>query len=231
MYRILVAEDDHDIVDLLKLYLETSSYEVLVANDGEEAYDLFKSYKIDLAIVDIMMPKLDGYGLTKLIRQESAIPILILSAKTDDMDKILGLKIGADDYITKPFNPLEVVARVQSNLRRFYDLNRTSKKLVPVLSLGELTLNVDEATLLKNGEFVQLTATEFKILQVFMSSPGQIFTKLQLYEYVNGGYVEGDDSSIVVHVSNLRDKIEKDPKNPRYIKTLRGIGYKFEKQD
>ncbi|MGT2828548.1 response regulator transcription factor [Streptococcus hillyeri] len=232
MHTILLAEDDHDIVELLQLYLESSAYKVLVAHDGEAAYDLFKSHEVDLAIVDIMMPKLDGYGLTKLIRQDSNIPIIILSAKISDVDKILGLNIGADDYVTKPFNSLEIVARVQSHLRRYYELNGPANKESKEIIVGSLRLNVDEAILNKNDEIIPLTATEFKILQKLMKYPGQIFTKLQLYEEINGRsqYMEGDDNTIVVHVSNLRDKIEDDAKNPVYIKTLRGIGYKFEKQ-
>lgn len=231
MYTILLAEDDQDIVELLRLYLENSSYTVLIANDGEEAYELFKQNQVDLAIVDIMMPKLDGYGLTKLIRQDSNIPIIILSAKMSDMDKILGLNIGADDYITKPFNSLEVVARVQSHLRRFYELNSKSKETKEIV-VGSLRLNIDEVLLRKNGEPIAVTATEFKILQKLMEYPGQIFTKLQLYEEINGShqFIDGDESTIVVHISNLRDKIEDDPRHPDYIKTMRGIGYKFEKQ-
>lgn len=231
MYTILIAEDDNDIVELLRLYLESSSYQVLIAHDGEEAYDIFKSHNVDLAIVDIMMPRLDGYGLTKLIRQDSNIPIIILSAKTSDMDKVLGLNIGADDYVTKPFNSLEIIARVQSHLRRYYELNGQPKEKQEIV-VGNLRLNIDEAILEKNGEVILLTATEFKILQKLMGYPGQIFTKLQLYEEINGRaqYMEGDDNTIVVHISNLRDKIEDDAKNPVYIKTLRGIGYKFEKQ-
>lgn len=229
-YTILIAEDDKDIVELLKLYLESSGYSVLTAYDGEEAYDIFKGQKVDLAILDIMMPKLDGYALTKLIRQDSAIPIIILSAKGEDMDKILGLTIGADDYMTKPFNSLEVVARVQAHLRRVYELNEVIRE-VSQITLGELTLDIDGALIMKNGNPISLTATEFKILELLMSNPGQIFTKIQIYEYMNDDYIEGDENTIVVHIANLRDKIETDSKRPRYIKTLRGIGYKFEKQE
>lgn len=228
-YTILVAEDDKAIVDLLKLYLVTSGYDVLVAYDGEEAYDLFKSHDVDLALVDIMMPKLDGYGLTKLIRQDSSIPVIILSAKSEDMDKILGLNIGADDYITKPFNSLEVLARVQAHLRRFYDLNQINS-VIESVTIGELTLDLVGAILSKNDVKIKITATEFKILELFMTNPGQIFTKIEIYKHVNQEYVNGDENTIMVHIANLRDKIEDDNRFPRYIKTVRGIGYKFEKE-
>ncbi len=229
MYTILIAEDDKDIASLLKLYLESSSYKVLVAHDGEAAYELFKTKKVDLAVLDVMMPKMNGYDLTKKIRSESTIPILILSAKNSDVDKIEGLAIGADDYITKPFNFLEVVARVQSNLRRYFQFDQVNQSSPNTLRLGELELDIEGASLTKNGQPIKLTATELKIIQILMSAPGQIFTKLQIYESVNGQYIEGDDSTIIVHISNLREKIEDNSKNPKYIKTLRGIGYKIEK--
>ncbi|MBY5034750.1 response regulator transcription factor [Streptococcus gallolyticus] len=229
MHRILIAEDDKDIASLLQLYLEGSSFEVILAGNGEEAYHVFKEGNIDLAIVDIMMPKVDGYALTRMMRQESTIPIIILSAKSEDADKILGLNIGADDYISKPFNSLEVVARVQAQLRRSYTLNTPQEVDLTQLVVGELILDTKGATLTKNGELIKLTATEFKLLQTLMSAPGTIFTKIELYEMINGEYIEGDDSTIIVHISNLRDKIEDDSKNPLYIKTLRGIGYKIEK--
>lgn len=229
MYTILIAEDDKDIASLLKLYLESSSYKVLVAHDGEAAYELFKTKKVDLAVLDVMMPKMNGYDLTKKIRSESTVPILILSAKNSDVDKIEGLAIGADDYITKPFNSLEVVARVQSNLRRYFQFDQVNQSSPNTLRLGELELDIEGASLTKNGQPIKLTATELKIIQILMSAPGQIFTKLQIYESVNGQYIEGDDSTIIVHISNLREKIEDNSKNPKYIKTLRGIGYKIEK--
>ena len=229
MYNILVAEDDKDIIKILTLYLNNDGMNVIEANDGKQALELLREKRIDLAILDIMMPEMDGYELIKRMRQESNIPILMLSAKNTDSDKILGLDLGADDYMTKPFNPLEVVARVKSNLRRFYHLNDVEKKGRDTLvKLGELELDMSTCSLTKNGEGIVLTSTEYKILQLLMSNPGRIFTKVQIYERAIGEYFESDENTIMVHISRLRDKIEEDVKNPQYIKTVRGLGYKIE---
>ena len=222
-FNILLAEDDEDIVKLLKLYLENEGFSTFWAKDGVEATEIFDKQKIDLALVDIMMPRMNGYELTKYIRQKSNVPIIILSAAQLDSDKILGLNLGADDYMVKPFNPLELIARINANLRRFYKLGNAQEDGDGKITIGELTLE-------KNGTPVNLTATEFKILALLMKSPGRVFTKMQIYEEVNGDYYANDDNTMMVHISNLRDKIEDDPKNPRYIKTLRGLGYKVEKQ-
>lgn len=231
MYNILVAEDDKDIIKILTLYLNNDGMNVIEANDGKQALELLREKRIDLAILDIMMPEMDGYELIKRMRQESNIPILMLSAKNTDSDKILGLDLGADDYMTKPFNPLEVVARVKSNLRRFYHLNDVEKKGRDTLvKLGELELDMSTCSLTKNGEGIVLTSTEYKILQLLMSNPGRIFTKVQIYERAIGEYFESDENTIMVHISRLRDKIEEDVKNPQYIKTVRGLGYKIEKK-
>ncbi|MEG1929789.1 MAG: response regulator transcription factor [Anaerovorax sp.] len=229
-YTILIAEDDLDIVKLLKLYLESSGHEVIATDNGVEALELFEKNPIDLAVVDIMMPKMDGFQLIPKIRENYNIPILILSAKNQDTDKILGLNLGADDYLTKPFNPLEVVARVNANLRRFYDLNNPKEGVVTgeFLTVGELSLDTEKLQLYKNGTPIGITATEYKILVMLMKSPGKIYTKMQIYENINGAFFENDDNTMMVHVSNLRDKIEADPKNPQYIKTIRGLGYKIE---
>ena len=229
-YNILVAEDDQDIVQLLKLYLENEGFRVLEANDGFEALEILKETKVDLAVLDIMMPKMNGYELTKKIREMSNIPIIILTAKNQDSDKILGLNIGADDYLTKPFNPLEIIARIHSNLRRFYQLNNEMplKDEGNQLVVGKLTLNLDTCTLYKEGVEILLTPTEYKILLVLMKAPGRIYTKVQLYERINGEYFANDDNTMMVHISRLREKIEEDSKNPSYIKTVRGLGYKFE---
>lgn len=226
--NILIAEDDKDIVDLLKLYLENEGYKTFVANNGEDAYNIFTSSDINICLFDIMMPKLNGYELTKNIRKISQVPILILSAKNHDNDKIIGLNIGADDYITKPFNPLEVIARVKAIIRRNYDFKNDEKKLNYVV--GELTINQETLSAYKKEELLYLTPTELKILMTLMKEPGKIFTKVQLYENINGEYFETDDNTIMVHISRLREKIEDDPKNPKYIKTIRGLGYKIEKQ-
>lgn len=230
-YKILVAEDDQDIIELLKLYLENEGFTVLEAQDGVEALEILENEKIDLALIDIMMQRMNGYELTKKIRQISNIPIIILTAKNQDSDKILGLNIGADDYLTKPFNPLEIIARIHCNLRRFYQLNTEVIKQVEqphTLTAGVLTLDLNTFTAYKNGKEILLTPTEYKILHLLMKSPGRIYTKVQLYESINGDYFESDDNTMMVHISRIREKIEEDSKNPQYIKTVRGLGYKFE---
>ena len=229
-FNILLAEDDEDIVKLLKLYLENEGYVVLWGKDGVEASEIFDKEKVDLALVDIMMPRMNGYELTKYIRKKSNIPIIILSAAQLDSDKILGLNLGADDYMVKPFNPLELIARINANLRRFYKLGNVKDADDGKINIGELTLDTHMLTLEKKGVPINLTATEYKILVMLMKSPGRVFTKMQIYEEVNGDYYANDDNTMMVHISNLRDKIEDDPKNPRYIKTVRGLGYKIEKQ-
>lgn len=228
--NILLAEDDDDIVGLLKLYLENEGFRVHRAKDGSEACDIFDDEKIDLALVDIMMPKMNGYELTKYIRRKSSIPIIILSAAQLDSDKILGLNLGADDYMVKPFNPLELIARINANLRRSYKLDKQSSVESGKVRVGELTLDTNMLSLEKNGTPIPVTATEYKILLMLMRSPGRVFTKMQMYEEVNGDYYENDDNTMMVHISNIRDKIEDDPKSPKYIKTVRGLGYKIEKQ-
>lgn len=230
-YKILVAEDDADIVELLTLYLENAGFEVYAFSNGIEAYHFLSEKKIDLAIFDIMMPGMSGYELTKKVRQEHRFPIIILSAKNQDSDKILGLDIGADDYMTKPFNPLELVARVKSSLRRFYQLNEASEDSdSSVVRVGELILDTKLLTLHKNEQEILLTPTEYKILALLMQSPGRVYTKVQIYEHLNGAYFENDDNTMMVHISNIRDKIEEDSKNPIYLKTVRGLGYKIEKK-
>lgn len=229
-YTILVAEDDKDILSLVKLYLESSGYRVLAAQDGEQAWELVQAEKIDLAVLDVMMPKMDGFALTQKIRETYNMPILLLTAKIEDTDKILGLNLGADDYMTKPFNPLEVVARVGANLRRFYKLNSTQcvEKEPVLLTLGELELDTEKLILRKNGTEIVITPNEYKLLAFMMKSPGRVYTKSQLCEAVNGEYYDNYENAIMVHISHLRDKIEDDPRNPCYIKNVRGLGYKIE---
>lgn len=227
--KILIAEDDEDIIGLLRLYLEKEGYELVLATNGEEAFQKLLQEKISLAILDIMMPKMNGYELTKKIREISQIPILILSARNQDSEKILGLDLGADDYLTKPFNPLEVIARVKSLLRRSYEFKVKDSEEDNIVTIGEITLNYEDRIVIKNGVEVQLTATEYKILALLMQKPGRVFTKAQIYKYINGEYYQSDDNSLMVHISRIREKIESDPKNPIYVKTIRGLGYKFEK--
>ena len=220
---ILIAEDDGDIRGLLRLYLESEGYRVLEAEDGAQALTLAREETPDMAILDVMMPKLNGYELTRALRKFSDIPILILSAKSQDNDKILGLNLGADDYIAKPFNPVEIVARVKAQLRR------SARENSAVLTVGDLSLDTASFQLTKGGQTISLTPMEYKILALLMRSPGRIFTKIQLYEGAVGTYFEGDDNTMMVHISKLREKIEDDPKDPRYIITVRGLGYKIEK--
>jgi len=222
--RILIAEDDEDIAELLRIYLVNEGFEVVHAGDGRKAWDLFSAQSFQMCILDIMMPGLSGFEVAAKIREAGNVPILFLSAKSEDADKILGLNIGADDYMTKPFNPLELVARVKTHLRRAYHMNEPAN----VLTGGELTVNIEAFTCMKNEQQILLTPTEFRILVFLMKSPRQIFTKNQIYENVIGSYFESDDNTMMVHISKLRDKIEDDPKHPRYIHTIRGVGYKFE---
>ncbi len=225
-YNILIAEDDKDITTVLKMFLENEGFSVCVAYDGKEALEKLKSRRISLAIVDIKMPKIDGYQVVKELRQFSRIPVIILSANSADSDKILGLDLGADDYLTKPFNPLEVMARVRSQLRRFYQLNEGEG--AEKITIGEITLDFNRLMALKGQEEIFLTAFEFKILKKLMESPNQIFTRTQIYESVSGELSVGEESTIMTHISNIRDKLGKDQKGNQYIKTIRGLGYKFE---
>ena len=220
---ILIAEDDADIRALLRLYLEGDGFRVLEAEDGTTALVLAREHAPDMAILDIMMPGMNGFELTRALRKYSEIPILILSAKSQDNDKILGLNLGADDYIAKPFNPVEIVARVKAQLRR------AARNSSDVITVRELSLDTAAFQLTKSGVPIPLTPMEYKILALLMRSPGRIFTKIQLYEGAIGNYFEGDDNTLMVHISKLREKIEDDPRNPRYIITVRGLGYKLEK--
>ena len=208
---------------LLRLYLEGDGFRVLEAEDGTTALVLAREHAPDMAILDIMMPGMNGFELTRALRKYSEIPILILSAKSQDNDKILGLNLGADDYIAKPFNPVEIVARVKAQLRR------AARNSSDVITVRELSLDTAAFQLTKSGVPIPLTPMEYKILALLMRSPGRIFTKIQLYEGAIGNYFEGDDNTMMVHISKLREKIEDDPRNPRYIITVRGLGYKLEK--
>ena len=219
--NILIAEDDADIRGLLKLYLESKGFAVTCADNGPDALKLAETTSPQLAILDIMMPGLNGLELTQKLRERTAMPIMILSARDRDQDKILGLNIGADDYMTKPFNPLEVVARVKALLRR-------SGSASDRIKVGIFELDLSNHTVEKNGHPVQLTPMEYKILARLMKSPGRIYTKVQLYESICGEYFESDDNTIMVHISRIREKIEDDPKRPVHLITVRGVGYKFE---
>ena len=220
---VLIAEDDKDIRELLKLYLESEGYRILEAENGRLALELAQKEQPDMAVLDVMMPEMNGLEVTRALRKSSEIPILILSAKSTDNDKILGLNLGADDYIAKPVNPMEIVARVKAQLRR------TVRASGEILKVRELSLNTTSFVLTKNDKQIFLTPTEYKILAQLMKSPGQIFTRVQLYEAVAGDFFSNDDNTMMVHISKLREKIEDDPKSPKYIITVRGLGYKIEK--
>lgn len=227
-YRILVADDEAEIRELLRLYLEKEGYEVLEASDGEQALLLLQECgDIAMLILDIMMPKKDGFHVLKELREKSNLPVIILSAKTADNDKILGLDLGADDYIAKPFNPLEAVARINSNIRRFYSLGAKDSQIVKkVLQVQDLTLDLEGCILRRGKEVIELSSTEYRLMELFMGNPGKIYTKQQIYEY---GWQEAyfiADNNIMVCISKLRAKLSDD--NNRYIRTVRGLGYRFE---
>lgn len=228
--KILIIEDDLDIIELLKLYLESHGYQTYSTTDGRKAIELIDSYEIDLLIVDIMMPSISGYEVIKEVRKSIDIPIIIVSAKILDNDKILGLNLGGDAYITKPFNPLEVIAYVNALLRRNQKVVNQETKEDQIIKIGDLELNLQQKVLRKKDQIVPLTSFEYKLIEKFMLHPGYIFTKTQLYECISQDYFEGYDNTMMVHISNLRAKIEDDTSKQKYIKTIRGLGYKFEKE-
>ncbi len=225
-YKILIADDEPEIRDLLRLYLEKEGYRILEAVNGLEALKILDSEEVSMLLADVMMPGMDGFRLVKKLRENNRMPVIIISAKVSDSDKILGLDLGADDYITKPFNPLEVVARVNSNIRRFYKLGADSGVKTEVAT-GDLVLNMDECVLYKDNEPILLTSVEYKIMKLFMENPGKVFTKQQIFEQGWGEDFAVDDNSIMVCISKLRAKLS-DNKD-EYIRTIRGLGYRLEK--
>ena len=229
-YKILICDDEKEILELIELYLGKEEYSVVKANDGQEALEKVKNdTDFDLAIVDIMMPRADGYRVIKEIRKLYNIPIIMLSAKNQDSDKILGLDLGADDYITKPFNPLELVARVNAQIRRVYKLSAKENACLKIV-IGDIELDTYNVKLIVRGKEVEVTSIEYGILKYLMENAGRILTKNQIFEAVwNEAFLSGDNT-IMVHISRLRDKIEEDSRNPVYLKTVRGLGYKFEKR-
>ena len=228
--KILICDDEKEILEILELYLEKEGYEILKASDGEEAISILNSENnIDLSILDIMMPKVDGYKVVKHLRKISNMPVILISAKNQDSDKILGLDLGADDYITKPFNPLEVVARVNAQIRRKNNLSNSDEKK-NVLQIGDIILDSYNVKVLVRDEEIELTSIEYGILKYLMDNAGRILTKNQIFEAVwNEEFLSGDNT-IMVHISRLRDKIEIDSRNPKYLKTISGLGYRFEKK-
>ncbi|KAA0547192.1 response regulator transcription factor [Bacillus sp. BGMRC 2118] len=234
---ILIVDDQPEIAELLRLYLEKEGHRIIEAHDGMDALMMVSNEKVDLMLLDLMMPIIDGYQLIKKIRETMQIPIIIISAKQEHDDKILGLGLGADDFIQKPFNPLEVVARVQALLRRSYNYVREETNISDVspshkITVDDLTLDEDTFSIIRQDrDVIQLTKIEYKILELFMKSPGRVFTKQQIFENAWGDYYIGgeEDNTINVHISKLREKIEDNPKKPTHIITIRGLGYKFEK--
>ena len=265
MATVLIAEDDKDIVELLRLYISGSGYDVLVSNDGERALDLAREHHVDIALVDIMMPRMNGYDFIKALRRESDIPVIIISARSQPVDKIVGLDAGADGVIAKPFDPLEDTALLRAMLRRASSSRAPATKAAPTreaspareaprpsdaspanlvdvpparrtapmqqepadtLSAGDLVFDKARFLLTKRGETVPLTTAELKIMAAFMAAPGRVFDKAQLYAQISGEPF-GGESSVMVHISNIRAKLEDDPLHPRYIETVRGIGYRF----
>ena len=226
-YTILIADDEAEIRNLLRLYLENEKYSILEAEDGQQALELLRTKQADLCILDIMMPRMDGFHVLQEIRKESNIPVIILSARDADSEKILGLNLGADDYLAKPFNPLEAVARVNSNIRRFYSMGG-SADIRRTFTVQDLTLDEDSCTLTRGGTVIELTSVEYRIMELFMAHPGKVFTKQQIYEQGWGEEYIIADNNIMVCISKLRAKLnENDPS--AYIKTIRGLGYRMEK--
>lgn len=226
---ILIAEDDENITEILKMYLENSNFQVITARDGLEAWKIIQNRRVDLALFDVLMPKMDGFMLIRKVRMYYKFPVIFLSAKKSDSDKILGLSLGADDYITKPFNPLEVLARVNAALRRVDELSAPPKRVQEndILTYKSLSINLKTMQLFKNGKEISVTPTQLRILIFLMENPGRVFTKKQIVRHLNGELYDHDDNTITVHISNLRDKIEDDSRNPAFLLTVRGIGYKF----
>lgn len=227
--NILVCDDDKEIVEAIEIYLQQEGYQVFRAYDGEDALKILKEEEIHLLIIDVMMPKLDGIRATLKIREESSIPIIILSAKSEDTDKILGLNVGADDYITKPFNPLELVARVKSQLRRYTKLGNAAENGQAVYQVGGLAINDELKEVTVDGEIVKLTPIEYNILLLLMKNQGKVFSINQIYENIWNEDAIGADNAVAVHIRHIREKIEINPKEPRYLKVVWGVGYKIDK--
>ncbi len=232
MQNILVCDDDKQIVEAIDIYLTGEGYHVIKAYDGYEALEILEKTPVDLMIVDVMMPGLDGIRTTLKVRETSSIPIIILSAKSEDNDKILGLNIGADDYITKPFNPLELVARVKSHIRRYTQLGNMNQQQAgeQIYKCGGLTINDDNKEVLVDGETIKLTPIEYNILLLLVKNAGKVFSIDEIYEQIWNEEAIGADNTVAVHIRHIREKIEINPREPRYLKVVWGVGYKIEKQ-
>lgn len=228
MYNILICDDDPDILAALKIYLSAEDYRLFTAQTGTQAIKLARDNELHLILMDIMMPGLDGITATARLREECNIPIILLTAKGEDSDKVLGLNIGADDYITKPFSPVEVLARIKSQLRRYTDLGGMAKK-PDHLVVGGVDLDDEAKTVTVDGEPVNLTPIEFHVLRLLMANPGRVFSSAQIYRQVWNESPFGSENAVPVHIRHLREKIEINPSEPRYLKVVWGLGYKMEK--
>ena len=228
MAEILVCDDDKEIVEAIEIYLTQEGHHILKAYDGEQAIRVLQNHPVDLLIIDVMMPKLDGIRATLKIREKNALPIIILSAKSEDADKILGLNVGADDYVTKPFNPLELVARVTSQLRRYTQLGALTEKKENLYETGGLMIDDDRKEVTVDGESVKLTPIEYRILLFLVQNQGRVFSINQIYENIWNEEAIAADNTVAVHIRHIREKIEINPKEPRYLKVVWGLGYKVE---
>lgn len=229
MYNILICDDERDIVSALKIYLSGEGYNLLEAYDGREALDIVRQNDIHLILMDVMMPRLDGIAATAKLREESNVPIIMLTAKSESGDKVLGLNVGADDYITKPFDPAEVVARVRSQLRRYTKLGAAIEpERAGRHTLGPIVLDEEAKTVTVDGEGVALTPIEYNILRLLIKHPGRIYSSQQIYELVWNENAVGAENAVSVHIRHLRQKLEIDPSEPRYLKVVWGLGYKLE---
>ena len=228
MYNILICDDEKDIVSALKIYLEAEGYSVFCAADGREALDILGREEIHLVLMDVMMPELDGISTLARLRESSNVPVIMLTAKSEDTDKVLGLNVGADDYVTKPFNPVELCARVRSQLRRYLQLGG-GRSGEGCISIGPITLDDRAKEVRRDGEPVNLTPTEYEVLRFLMRHAGEVFPPRELYRRVWNGKPYGAENTVSVHIRHLREKLEINPAEPRFIKAVWGQGYKFER--
>ena len=227
MPNILICDDERDIVTALKIYLSSEGYGIYEAYTGRQAIEMVRRYDIQLILMDVMMPEMDGISATAKLRENCNVPIILLTAKSEDTDKVLGLNVGADDYITKPFNPIEVLARVRSQLRRYTSLGSMEKKPGKLI-IGAIALDDETKTVTVDGEPVNLTPIEYNILLLLMSHPGRVYSSSQIYEQVWNENTYGSEGAVAVHIRHLREKLEINPSEPRYLKVVWGLGYKMD---
>ncbi|MGY3187790.1 response regulator transcription factor [Lysinibacillus sp. RS5] len=226
---ILIVDDEKDIRNLIAIYLKNEGFDVLEASDGEEGLNLLKKHKVHLIVLDIMMPNVDGIEMCMKVRKIAEMPIIMLSAKSQDMDKITGLTLGADDYVTKPFNPLELIARIKSQLRRYIKMNRLDMMDENEIEIGDMRINTATHEVIVNNEKVKLTPREFSVLELLARNQGMVMSAEQIYERVWKEEAIQSENTVMVHIRKIRERIETNPRNPQYIKTVWGVGYKIEK--